>query len=202
MAEERGFELRMNTVMHPVYDDLQTRSPSPLPPVIAEDVAEGVVLIDGCLFVRANLGNLARAKDRDGKQRERWVNKIPLGSPFHQVEPAWRPQLLGWGLEIAHRLLTQAAELCGDARVQTYLWLQPDDAGATGPTEAITLLASPDETPYATGAIDLYRVREPSDDPWNLPEHDPRHPELINQPLMTLSHGHVIQQSWRSQLDS
>jgi hypothetical protein len=34
-------------------------------------------------------------------------------------------------------------------------------------------------------------VREPSDDPWNLPEHD-RHPASIPQPVMTLSHGHVI----------
>ena len=166
----------MNTLMHPAYDDLQNHPPGPLPSSIVEELAEGVVLIDGCLFVRANLDNLARAKDRDGKLRERWVNKIPLGSPFHQVERAWRPQLLGWGLEIARRLLAQAAELCGDARVQTYLWLQPDAAGFQS----------------ATGAIYIYRVRELSDDPWNLSEHDPWHPEHINQPLMTLSHGHVI----------
>ena len=181
----------MNALMHPVYDDLQDHPPGPLPSLIEEDVSEGVVLIDGCLFVRANLGNLARAKDQDGQQRERWVNKIPLGSPFHRLEPAWRPQLLGWGLVIARRLVADAAELCGSYRVQAYLWLQPDEPDGAG-TASATLFANTDESSYGTGAVYLYRVREPSDDPWNLPEHDAWHPERISQPLMTLSHGQVI----------
>jgi len=151
-----------------------------------------LALIDGGLFLRTYLDNLNRAGEKVGAERERWVNKIPLGSPFYQLEPAWRPQLLGWGLEIARRLLVQAVELCGDARVQTYLWLQPDDPGGAGPTAAITLFANADEGSYGTGAGYLYRVREQSDDPWALPEHDRLHPEHIPQPLMTLPHGQVI----------
>jgi hypothetical protein len=181
----------MNALMHPVYDDLQRHPPGPLPFSIEEAVSEGVVLSDGCLFLRAHLGNLARAGDWDAKQRERWVNKIPLGSPFHPLEPVWRPQLLSWGLLIARRLVADAAKLCGSYRVQAYLWLQPDEPDGAG-TASATLFANPDEPSYGTGAVYLYRVREPSDDPWNLPERDRWHPEHIGQPLMTLSHGHVI----------
>jgi hypothetical protein len=56
VPDERGFELHMNALIHPACDDLQHHPPGPLPSWIEEDVSEGVVLTDGCLFVRANLG--------------------------------------------------------------------------------------------------------------------------------------------------
>lgn len=161
-------------------------------------IAEGFVIIDGGLFLRTHLDNLTRAREPTTTGRERWVNGIPLGVPFHQVESAWRPQLLGWGLEIARRLLAQAADLCGDYRMQSYIWLQPTPV--TGSNASATIF-SPDrmeseddsrEYDFATGNLTVYRVREPCDDPWARPEHDTFYPERIPQPRLTLSNGHVI----------
>jgi hypothetical protein len=172
--------MRMNVLMRPIYDDLANHAPCALPAEREAGVSEGLVLIDGCLYLRAHLDNLTRVREPTATGRERWVNKIPLDSPLDPSDPAWRPQLLGWGLVIARRLLLQARELRGPSRVQAYIWLQP------APTVEVP------EYDFAAGAVLFYGVREEGDDRWALPEDHPGHPERVGQPLLTLSDGDLV----------
>ena len=87
--------------------------------------------------------------DSDDWAAERWTNKIHLDSPRAVSDPAWRRELVSWGLAVAEPLVEQAASLT-DLPVQATVALQ----SAPGK-------ADPDAD-YATGAIHVYCCADPA----------------------------------------
>jgi len=181
MIDRERFELRMNVWMRPLYEGLSAYSPEPLPSDLAEDVGSGLVIADGCVCIRSHVVNLARAPEPKDSYREWWTNEIGLDSTLKPSDPAWRLQLLSWGIELAQMLLEQAIPLCGEQRVQALLNLQ-SPLGQADP-----------EFDFACGSLFFYSVRDVVDD-YSLPSHLEPLPDrrVLPQPVLTMSHGHAL----------
>lgn len=136
--------------MHAVWAS-STIDAESVPPQLAEIARAGVVLVgDRVLLARPETGT-PPPPDSDDWAAERWTNKIHLDSPRAATDPAWRRELVSWGLAVAEPLVEQAASLT-DLPVQATVTLQ------SAPGEA-----DPDAD-CATGAIHLYCIRNPGDD--------------------------------------
>lgn len=131
-------------------------APVPSLPADLESIrAQGVIKVPNRIYLKAYAAARHPVPPSldDDWSAERWVNNIALDSNLEPSDPAWRPQLVAWGLVIVGGLLPQAAALCSDGRaMQAAISLQ----SAAGRAEP--------DLDFATGALHIYSVRSPADD--------------------------------------
>jgi hypothetical protein len=142
----------MNSAMKPIYEAAGGSGHSALPNELEAVARAGFVVNNGRLFLAKPEHTSPPAEDMDDCEAERWVNKIHLDTATPATDDRWRAELLAAGLELARRLLLQAAALTA-LPVQALVALQSSTDGSIDP-----------EIDFATGSLQVYSIRSTRDD--------------------------------------
>jgi len=122
-----------------------------LPPELVSLAKAGVLRSEGRVHLAMSQVKTAPPEDFDDYSAECWSNEVHLESQLPPSNPAWRSELVAWGVTVAERLLRMAPDITG-LPVQATLSL----ASAPGKEDP--------EADHASGALHLYCVRTSADD--------------------------------------
>jgi hypothetical protein len=147
-------EVCFNRTMSSVYGGLDLLlAESSLPTELRTVVGSGVAIVGDRVYLREYWSLRATtAEHMDRWTAERWVNDTHLRIPPASSNPAWRAQLLGWGLVVSLSLLSDAGERRCPFDVQAIVSLQ----SAPGHADP--------KNPFELGAMNLYSLQSSSDD--------------------------------------
>lgn len=122
-----------------------------LPPELDALARAGVLRSEGRVHLAMSQVKTAPPQDFDDYSTERWSNKVHLESQLPPSDPAWRSELVAWGVTVIERLLRLTPDITG-LPIQATLSLQ----SAPGKEDP--------EADHASGALHLYCVRTSADD--------------------------------------
>ena len=117
-----------------------------LPPELASLARAALLRSDDRVHLAMPQVKSAPPAALDDYSAERWSNTVHLESQLPPSDPAWRSELVAWGVMVAQRLLSMAPDITG-LPVQATVSLQ----SAPGKEDP--------EADYSVGALHLYCVR-------------------------------------------
>ena len=84
-----------------------------LPPELASLARAGLLRSEGRVHLAMSQVKSAPPQDFDDYSAERWSNEVHLESQLPPSDPAWRSELVAWGVTVAQRLLRMAPDITG-----------------------------------------------------------------------------------------